>query len=69
MGDSAMRFAIDRLTSWEAENEVLDPPQQDDILMVDDRGVVTEFYMGSRPGANLTYGILKQLLNHRFERF
>ena len=65
VGDVAMRSAIHCLSSWELENEVLDPAPPDENLVMDDRGVVTEFYMGSRLGANITYGILKQLLNHR----
>ena len=44
--------------------EVLDVMQED--MLMEERPMITEYFLGSRLGANLTTAILRQLIQHRY---
>jgi len=54
------------LLTWERDGAFVDPAAGDADEDMDTGGpMVTEYFMGSRLGAHLSYKILKQLLDHR----
>ncbi|ODN00860.1 hypothetical protein Ocin01_05816 [Orchesella cincta] len=67
LGDQALRHVLSLLLTWERDGAFVDPAGGDAEEDMDTGGpMVTEFFMGSRLGAHLSYKILKQLLHHRY---